>query len=122
MNSPAVCVDPEQEHCTFSCRITGGMKSINSFPSNEKNSSVQLQQCKERITFLLHQIESLEHYLPETYQMLMDELDQQNVELKHLEIQDFYYRQINAEQDTTTDSGNQEQSQKHRHHPAGVPQ
>jgi hypothetical protein len=122
MNSPAVCVDPELEHCIFSCRITGGMKSINSSPSNNINSSVQLQQCKERITFLLHQIESLEHYLPETYQMLMDELDQQNVELKHLEIQDFYHNQTNAEQDTTTDSGNQEQSQKHRHHPAGVPQ
>ena len=97
------------------------MKSINSSPSNDNNSSVQLQQCKERIAFIIHQIESLEHYLPETCQMLMEELDQQNVELKCLEIQDFYLRQNNAEQDTTTDSGNQEQSQKHRHQPTGVP-
>jgi len=98
------------------------MKSINSSLSNEQQTSTELLQCTERIAFIIHQIESLEHYLPETYQMLMDELDQQNVELKHLEIQDFYLRQNNAEQDTTTDSGNQEQSQKHRHHPTGVPQ
>jgi hypothetical protein len=87
------------------------MKSINSSLSNEQQSSTELLQCKERIAFIIHQIESLEHYLPETYQMLMDELDQQHLKLKHLEIKDFYYRQRNAEQDKTTDSGHQEQGQ-----------
>ena len=111
MNSPAVSVDPEQEHCTSSCHTTGGMKNINSSLCNEQQASPDLLQCKERIAFIIHQIESLEHYLPETCQMLMDELDQQHKQLKHLELKDFYHRQINAEQDKTTDSGNQEQGQ-----------
>jgi hypothetical protein len=87
------------------------MKSINSSLSNEQQSSTELLQCKERIAFIIHQIESLEHYLPETCQMLMDELDQQHLKLKHLELKDFYYRQSNAEQDKTTDSRYQEQGQ-----------
>ena len=53
--------------------------------------------------------------------MLMDELDQQHMKLKHLEIKDFYYSQTNAEQNTTTDSGNQEQGQEPTHHATGIP-
>lgn len=87
------------------------MKNINLSLCNEQQASPDLLQCKERIAFIIHQIESLEHFLPETYQMLMDELDQQYKQLKHLELKDFYHRQINAEQDKTTDSGNQEQGQ-----------
>jgi hypothetical protein len=87
------------------------MKSINSSLSNEQQTLTELLQCKERIAFIIHQIESLEHYLPETYQMLMDELDQQHLKLKHLELKHFYYRQSNAEQDKTTDSRYQEQGQ-----------
>lgn len=81
-----------------------------------------LQQCQERVAFILQQIDSLEHYLPETYQMLMDELDQQQKRLKRLEIQDFYQRQSNAEQNKTTDSDPQEQGQEPSHQPTRVPQ
>ena len=111
MTCHAVSVDPEQGLCTFSSRTISGMKSTSSSLSKEQETSIELQQCKQRIAFLIHQIESLEHYLPETYQMLMEELDQQHLKLKHLEIRDFYYRQNNAEQDKTTDSRNQKQGQ-----------
>ena len=93
------------------------MKNTSSSLSDEQEISIELLQCQERIAFIIHQIESLEHYLPETYQMLMDELDQQQKALKRLEIQDFYCRQINAEQDKTTDSRNQEQGQEPIDHP-----
>lgn len=109
MTCHVVSVDPEQGHCTFSSRTISGMKSTSSSLSKEQDTSTELQHCRERIAFIIHQIESLEHYLPETYQMLMEELDQQHLKLQHLEIRDFYYRQNNAEQDTTTNSRNQEQ-------------
>jgi hypothetical protein len=87
------------------------MKNTSSSLYDDRSPNRHLELCKERVEFILHQIESLEHYLPETYQMLMDELDQQQKSLKRLEFQDFYQRQCNAEQDKTTDSGNQEQGQ-----------
>ena len=93
------------------------MKNTSSSLSDEQETSIELLQCQERIAFIIRQIESLEHYLPETYQMLMDELDQQYKQLKILEVKDFYYRQINAEQDKTTDSRNQEQGQEPIDHP-----
>lgn len=111
MTYHAVSVDPEQEHCTFFSRTISGMKSTSWSLSKEQDTSIELQHCRERINFIIHQIKSLEHYLPETYQMLMEELDQQHLKLKHLEIGDFYYRQNNAEQDKTTDSRNQKQGQ-----------
>jgi len=52
--------------------------------------------------------------------MLMDELDQQQKALKRLEIQDFYQKQSNAEQNQTVTSGNQEQGQEQTDHPTGV--
>lgn len=70
-----------------------------------------IETSRARVAFLLQQIESLERYLPETYQMLMNELDQQYKQLKHLELKDFYHRQSNAQQDKTIDSDHQEQSQ-----------
>jgi len=96
------------------------MKSTDSSPSNQHQPSTEHQQCKERIAFILEQIDTLDHHLPETYQMLMDELDQQHLKLKHLEIKDFYHKQNNAEQDKTTHSRHQNQSQKHHHHPTGI--
>jgi hypothetical protein len=51
------------------------------------------EQVQERIQFLQTQLESLEHYLPETYQYLMDEMDNQQRELMQLRIQDFYRSQ-----------------------------
>ena len=103
---------PEQEQFTFSYLITDGMKSTDSSLSNKRHPNHCLEQCKDRVEFILSQIESLEHYLPETYQMLMDELDQQQKVLKQLEIQYFYQRQENAEQNKAVNSTNKNQGQK----------
>lgn len=47
------------------------------------------QQVQQRITFLKVQLDSLDHYLPETYQFLMAEMDHQQRNLMELKIQDF---------------------------------
>jgi hypothetical protein len=56
-----------------------------------------LNQIQERITFLQVQLDSLEHYLPETYQFLMAEMDLQQRDLMALKIQDFYQVQKNQQ-------------------------
>jgi hypothetical protein len=48
------------------------------------------EQIQQRISFLQRQLDSLEHYLPETYQFLMAEMDHQQCNLMELRIQDFY--------------------------------
>ncbi len=48
---------------------------------------------QERILFLEDQLASLDHYLPDTYQFLMAEMDLQQRELMALKIQDFYSAQ-----------------------------
>ena len=54
------------------------------------------RQCLEsKITFLQKQLDSLEHYLPETYQYLMNEMDTQKRCLMELKIQTFYQEQMN---------------------------
>jgi hypothetical protein len=45
------------------------------------------------IIYLQEQLDSLEHYLPETYQYLMDEMDVQHHALMKLKVQDFYSHQ-----------------------------
>ena len=72
---------------------------------------------QERIDFLQSQIQSLDHYLPETYQFLMTELDLQQRGLMEYKIQDFYRNQTNEQQDQKPDSRDQAQDQKsdHRH-------
>lgn len=70
---------------------------------------------QERITFLETQLNSLDHYLPETYQFLMAELDFQQKELMQHRIQDFYRNQTNEQQDPIPDSDHQEQGQKSDH-------
>jgi hypothetical protein len=65
------------------------------------------QQVQERIQFLQTQLESLDHYLPETYQFLMAELDLQQRDLMELKIQDFYNKQDNEQQHQNPDTGNQ---------------
>ena len=122
MNYLELYVVQEQEQFTFFWPITDGMKSTNSSHYNEHSSPIkQLDQCRLRVKFILHQIESLEHYLPETYQMLMNELDQQQILLKRLEIQDFYQRQDDAEQNQTVDSANQKQGQKQTYDQTRIP-
>ena len=53
------------------------------------------QQIEDRIAFLEQQLESLEHFLPETYQFLMEELDCQQRHLMELKIHTFYTNQDN---------------------------
>jgi hypothetical protein len=69
------------------------------FPEKTRNSSFWIRQgmvmktqehIQQRISFLQEQIESLEHFLPDTYQFLMTEMDHQQKELMALKIQDFY--------------------------------
>ena len=52
-------------------------------------------QVQARIDFLQTQLDSLDHYLPETYQLLMQEMDLQQRDLMALKIQDFYKTQDN---------------------------
>ena len=63
------------------------------------------EQIQERIQFLQTQLESLEHYLPETYQFLMAELDSQQRDLMELKIQYFYSNQNNEQQYKNPDTG-----------------
>lgn len=51
------------------------------------------EQVQARIEFLQTQLDSLEHYLPETYQYLMNEMDIQQKNLMELKIQHFYQGQ-----------------------------
>lgn len=51
------------------------------------------EQIEERITFLEDQLASLDHYLPETYQLLMRELDIQQHDLMTIKIKIFYSSQ-----------------------------
>jgi hypothetical protein len=57
------------------------------------NSSLHQVQC--RIAFLQEQLDSLEHYLPETYQLLMNEMDTQQRNLMELKIHSYYQQQSN---------------------------
>ena len=68
------------------------------------------EKVQERIQFLQTQLESLEHYLPETYQFLMAELDSQQRDLMELKIQDFYSNQNNEQQHKNPDTGDSNQT------------
>ena len=48
------------------------------------------QRLESKITFLQQQLDSLDLYLPETYQFLMEQMDTQQVLLKRLEVQDHF--------------------------------
>lgn len=48
------------------------------------------QQILECINFLQNEIDSLPAYLPETYQLLTQEMDHQQCDLMTLKIQSFY--------------------------------
>ena len=73
------------------------------------------QQVVAKIRFLEDQLISLDHYLPETYQFLMAELDSQQRDLMELKIQDFYSNQDNEQQHQNPDTGNPDQTQKSHH-------
>ena len=74
-----------------------------------------LHQVQCRIAFLQEQLDSLEHYLPETYQYLMNEMDAQQRVLMELKIQSYYQQQSNEQQDQNPDTGDSEQDKKSDH-------
>lgn len=53
----------------------------------------QKDHIEASINFIQQQLDSLEHYLPETYQFLMEEMDCQQQALMQLKIQEFYKSQ-----------------------------
>ena len=75
---------------------------------------------QERIQFLKEQMESLEHYLPETYQYLMAELDRQHRDLMALKIQHFYDTQNDEQQDPNPTTGNSEETEIPHHRTKGI--
>jgi hypothetical protein len=52
--------------------------------------SPERQKLESKIAFLQQQLDSLDHYLPETYQYLLIEMDAQQVLLKQLEVQEHF--------------------------------
>ena len=64
------------------------------------------QQVQQRINFLQKELDSLEHYLPDTYQFLMAEMDNQQRELVAIKIQDFYQELSNEQQNQNPSAGN----------------
>jgi len=52
--------------------------------------SSERQKPESKIAFLQQQLDSLDHYLPETYQFLIAEMDSQQVLLKQLEVQEHF--------------------------------
>ena len=63
-------------------------------------------QVQQRINFLQKELDSLEHYLPDTYQFLMAEMDNQQRELVAIKIQDFYQELNNEQQNQNPPAGN----------------
>jgi hypothetical protein len=65
------------------------------------------EQIQQRINFLQGQLDSLEHYLPETYQFLMEEMDSQQRNLIELKVKDFYKNLLLEQQNHNPDLPNQ---------------
>ena len=65
------------------------------------------EQIQQRINFIQQQLDSLEHYLPETYQFLMEEMDSQQRNLIELRVKDFYKYLLLEHQDQNPDLPNQ---------------
>jgi hypothetical protein len=55
--------------------------------SNDKNLK---ERTRNKIRFLEDQLVSLDHYLPETYEYLMEELDLQKRNLAEIEIEEHF--------------------------------
>ena len=52
--------------------------------------SSERQKLESKIAFLQQQLDSLDHYLPDTYQYLIAEMDSQQVLLKRLEVKEHF--------------------------------
>ena len=77
-------------------------------------------QIQKRLEFLQSQIDSLDHYLPETYQFLMAELDCQQRDLMALKIQDFYSQQTDELNNQIPDTGHSKETSITRDRAEGV--
>ena len=65
------------------------------------------EQIQQRINFIQQQLDSLEHYLPETYSYLMEEMDSQQRNLIELKVKDFYKNLSLEQQNYNPDLPNQ---------------
>lgn len=72
---------------------------------NCRNESIEAS-----INFIQQQLDSLEHYLPETYQFLMEEMDSQQRNLIELKVKDFYKNLSLEQQNHNSDLPNQSTS------------
>ncbi len=80
------------------------------------------EQVQARINFFQIQLDSFEHYLPKTYQLLLKEMDLQHRDLIERKIQDFYTNQTNEQQHQNPDTGDTDQTQKSNHQRARIQQ
>ena len=48
------------------------------------------QKLESKIAFLQQKLDSLDHYLPDTYKFLVEQMDSQQVLLKQLEVQEHF--------------------------------
>ena len=67
----------------------------------------QRDHIEARINFIKQQLDSLEHYLPGTYQFLMEEMDSQQRNLIELKVKDFYKNLSLQKQNQNPDLPNQ---------------
>ena len=65
------------------------------------------EHIQQRINFIQQQLDLLEHYLPETYQFLMEEMDSQQRNLIELKVKDFYKNLLLEHQNQNLDLPNQ---------------
>ena len=54
------------------------------------NPTTDRQRLESKIAFLQQQLDSLDHYLPDTYKFLLEQMDSQQVLLKHLQVQEHF--------------------------------
>ena len=54
------------------------------------NPTTELQRLESKIAFLQQQLDNLDHYLPSTYQFLIEEMDTQQILLKQIEVQEHF--------------------------------
>jgi hypothetical protein len=52
--------------------------------------SPERQRLESKIAFLQQQLDSLDHYLPDTYKFLLEQMDSQQVLLKQLEVREHF--------------------------------
>lgn len=63
------------------------------------NNQVSRSRLKSKIAFIEKQISSLDNYLPETYEYLMIELDNQKCLLAELEVKNHFFNVDNNQED-----------------------